>query len=71
MSIIGTALSPNEAIHELFISALHQVGAKVHLITDSHTTVSAVCADSDIPATVTWVHAAFSLDRDLHAHPQR
>ncbi|MEV0322616.1 aspartate kinase [Streptomyces sp. NPDC050658] len=65
VSIIGTALSPSDAICTLFTSALRNAGAKVHLVTATPNCVSAVCTDSDLPAAVASVHSAFGLDRDL------
>ncbi|MEU2718250.1 aspartate kinase [Streptomyces sp. NPDC007205] len=61
VSIIGTALRPNGAICALFISALHKAGAKIDLLTTTDTSISAVCADSDLPAAVASVHSAFGL----------
>jgi aspartate kinase len=67
VSLVGAGMRSHPGVSAAFFTALASAGVNADIISTSEIRISVLCRDSDVPAAVRAVHAAFDLGDDESA----
>jgi aspartate kinase len=67
VSLVGAGMKSHPGVTATFFEALSSAGINAEAISTSEIRISVVCRDTDVPAAVKAVHAAFDLGADEDA----